>query len=275
MTKRGQQGIKKELIPAGSELSLEKEIKKRPATRLILSAIPDPYGFERNEEYIQHLAYIVESSDDAIISKSLDGVIKTWNKGSNKMFGYTAKQAVGKHISIIIPAKYINEEKKIIAKIRNNEIIDHYETVRVRKNVKQFHVSITASPLKDLAGNIIGVSKIARDLTSSNEFKAALIFANKELAFQNKEKEKRAGELIIANKKLIFQSKEKEKRAAELLLANKELKETEDALRKSNEIFFKLFDCNPAAIAIRNDIDDKIINVNEAFVKMFEFFISK
>jgi PAS domain S-box-containing protein len=187
--------------------------------------VPDLSGntVYKNEEYIRHLASIVESSDDAIISKSLDGTIKSWNKGGVKMFGYTAEEAVGKNISLIIPPEYIKSEKKILERILNNEIVDHYETVRTKKNGDRIFVSLTVSPLKDEAGNIIGVSKIAHDITSRKKFEAALIEANKELAFQNEEKEKRATELIIANKELAFQNDEKEKRAAELNIANKEL----------------------------------------------------
>ena len=197
-----------------------------------------------DEEYVGHLAAIIESSGDAIISKSMDGTIKSWNKGSEKMFGYSAKEVIGENISLIIPPEYLDEEKKIIEKICNNETIDHFETVRTRKNGERFYVSLTVSPIKNQAGNIIGVSKIARDITArrksesdtihatkelsfQNEEKekraAELLIANKELAFQNEEKEKRAGELIIANRELAFQNKEKEKRAAELVIANKEL----------------------------------------------------
>jgi len=177
----------------------------------------------KDEEYIGHLAAIVESSDDAIISKALDGTIKSWNKGSEKMFGYTAKEAVGKHISLIVPTEYINEEMKILERIRNNEIIDQYETVRKKKSGEEFHVSLTVSPLKDRVGSIIGISKIVRDITARKKSDAELIRANKELIFQNQEKEKRAAELIVANKELAFQNQEKEKRAAELIIANKEL----------------------------------------------------
>jgi len=155
-----------------------------------------------NEEYRSHLAAIVESSNDAIISKSLDGTIKSWNKGCEKMFGYTAKEIVGKNISLIIPMECINEVKNIIARVTKNETIEPYETVRIKKNGEQLHVSITVSSLKDRAGNIKGVSTIGRDITSRKKAEAALIIANKELAFQNEEKEKRAVELMAANSEL-------------------------------------------------------------------------
>lgn len=177
------------------------------------------------EQYMSHLASIVESSDDAIISKSLDGTIESWNKGGEKMFGYNAKDAVGENISLIIPPEYADEEKKIVDRIRNNEIIDHFETMRMKENGEQFFVSLTVSPLKDREGTIIGVSTIARDISSRKKYEAKLILANNELVYQNSEKEKRASELIIANLELVFQNEEKEKRALELIVANKELEQ--------------------------------------------------
>jgi len=212
-----------ELIIANKELAFQNDEKEKRAEELIISTSTKITEGKKDEEYIGHLVAIVESSDDAIISLSLDGTIKSWNKSGEKMFGYTAEQAVGKHISLIIPPEYIKGEKKILERICNNEIIDHYETVRNKKNGKQFYVSLTVSPLKDRTGNIIGVSKIARDITSRKKSEAELIYANKELSFQNEEKEKRAAELVIANDELAFQNHEKEKRAAELNIANIEL----------------------------------------------------
>ena len=197
-----------------------KEKEKREAELINNSAITRA---QNTEEHDGHISAIVESCEDAIISKSLTGIIRSWNKSSERMFGYTSEQAIGKHISLIIPPEYIDDEKKIVERIRNNETIDSYETVRIKKSGEQFYVSLTVSPLKDRAGNIIGVSKIVRDITLRKKYERELILANKELAFQNKEKEKRAAELIIANKELAFQNEEKEKRAAELIIANKEL----------------------------------------------------
>jgi len=212
-----------ELITAGKVLSFQKKEEEKRVAGSGVFTVANITEYKKNEDYIRHLAAIVESSDDAIISKSLDGIIKSWNKGGEKMFGYTAEQVLGKHISLIVPPEYANEEKRILERIRNNEIVDHYETVRIKKNGEQFYVSLTVSPLKDKAGNIIGVSKIARDITSQKKSEKELIRANKELVFQNEEKEKRAAELVIANHELAFQNEEKGKRAAELVIANHEL----------------------------------------------------
>ncbi|HZO22475.1 MAG TPA: PAS domain S-box protein [Steroidobacteraceae bacterium] len=112
-----------------------------------------------------HLAAIVASSDDAIISKTLNGVILSWNKGAERMFGYTSEEAVGKPITILIPAEQLDEEPVILAKVRRGERIDHYETVRVRKDGGRLYVSLTVSPVRDGSGRIVGASKIARDIT--------------------------------------------------------------------------------------------------------------
>ena len=111
------------------------------------------------------LASIVNSSDDAIISKTLDGIITSWNRSATKMFGYTEKEAIGKHISIIIPKDRMNEETLIISNIRNGKRIDHFETIRASKDGTERHISLTVSPLKDSKGKIIGASKIARDIS--------------------------------------------------------------------------------------------------------------
>lgn len=111
------------------------------------------------------LAAIVESSDDAIISKSLAGIIQSWNAGAERLFGYTSEEAVGKHISLVIPPERIAEEDDIIASLKAGKRIEHFETERVRKDGRRLIVSLTISPIKDDAGNVVGASKIVRDVT--------------------------------------------------------------------------------------------------------------
>ena len=110
------------------------------------------------------LAAIVDSSEDAIISKNLDGIITSWNKGAERLFGLTAKEVVGLPITIIIPPELQHEEAQILARIRAGERIDHYQTVRVTKAGTRVDVSLTISPVTDPEGRIVGVSKIARDI---------------------------------------------------------------------------------------------------------------
>jgi len=121
---------------------------------------------QKNSEKNQAmLAAIVESSDDAIISKRLDGIITSWNKAAERLFGYTEAEILGKHITILIPADRQQEELLIISKVRNNESFDHFETIRVTKAGKEIPISLTVSPIRDSKGHIIGASKIARDIS--------------------------------------------------------------------------------------------------------------
>ncbi len=111
------------------------------------------------------LAAIVESSDDAIISKSLEGIIQSWNAAAERLFGFTAEEVVGRHISLVIPPERLAEEDQIIASLKAGERIDHFETERVRKDGQRIVVSLTISPIKDDSGNVVGASKIVRDVT--------------------------------------------------------------------------------------------------------------
>ena len=117
------------------------------------------------EEIRARLAAIIEYSDDAIVSKTLDGTITSWNDGAFRTFGYTAEEAIGKSITILIPPDRLQEEEVIIGMIGRGEHVDHYETQRVRKDGSRIHVSLTISPLKDSQGRIVGASKIGRDIT--------------------------------------------------------------------------------------------------------------
>jgi PAS domain S-box-containing protein len=113
----------------------------------------------------QHYAAIVESSEDAILSKDLDGVITSWNHGAERLFGYAPGEVVGRPVTILIPGDRDNEEPMILERIRRGERIEHYETVRRRKDGSLVDISLTVSPIRDPAGKIIGASKIARDIT--------------------------------------------------------------------------------------------------------------
>jgi PAS domain S-box-containing protein len=129
---------------------------------------------QKADKAIGLLAAIVDSSDDAIISKSLDGVITSWNTGAERLFGYTDKEAIGQHISLIIPANRRHEEKTILERLRRGERIDHFDTVRVHKDGTTLEISLTISPVKDAAGKIVGASKIARDVTQRKRIEREL-----------------------------------------------------------------------------------------------------
>ena len=128
----------------------------------------------RAEDIRLRYAAIVESSDDAIIAKTLDGVISAWNAAAQRIFGYTEHEALGQPITMIIPPDLHEEEFEILRRLRAGERIDHYETVRVTKAGECIDVSLTISPLRDPEGRIIGCSKIARDITKAKQGEAAL-----------------------------------------------------------------------------------------------------
>ena len=117
------------------------------------------------DQQLRSLASIVKSSDDAIVSKNLDGIIMSWNRGAERVFGYTAEEAVGQSITIVIPEDRRSEEVEILTRIRRGERVEHFETIRRRKHGSLIAVSITVSPVKNDSGKIIGASKIARDIT--------------------------------------------------------------------------------------------------------------
>lgn len=114
---------------------------------------------------LAHMAAIVESSDDAIIGKTLDGIIRYWNSGAQRLFGYTPDEVVGRSVTLIIPPELLDEEQRILATVRRGERIEHYETTRLTKDRRRIEISLSVSPVRDAAGTIIGASKIARDIT--------------------------------------------------------------------------------------------------------------
>ncbi len=122
---------------------------------------------------IRRLAAIVESSDDAIVSKDLNGVITTWNRGAERLFGYSADEAIGQPITILMPAERVSEESSILERVRKGERVDHYETIRRRKDGTLVNISLTVSPITDAEGRIIGASKIARDISERKEIEKA------------------------------------------------------------------------------------------------------
>jgi PAS domain S-box-containing protein len=137
---------------------------------------------KRTEEFRERLAAVVESSEDAIVSKTVDGTITAWNAGAEKMFGYSSAEAVGKSMLMLLPPERANEEARILVRIGRGESVKHFETVRVRKNGQRIEVSATISPIRDSSGAIVGVSKIARDITERKQSEAELARQAEELA---------------------------------------------------------------------------------------------
>ncbi|MCX6664702.1 MAG: PAS domain S-box protein [Euryarchaeota archaeon] len=139
------------------------------------------------DESLRRLAAIVESSDDGIIGKTLDGIITSWNPGAEKIYGYFAEEVIGRPISLLLPLEYPDEITKLLERIKHGEHVHHFETMRMRKDGKRIYVSLSVSPIKDGTNNIVGASTIARDITEKkkmegqlkeNEEKFRLLFEN-------------------------------------------------------------------------------------------------
>jgi PAS domain S-box-containing protein len=149
------------------------------------------------------LAAIVASSDDAIISKNLDGTITSWNKGAERIFGYSAEEAIGQHITLIIPQQHRDEERGILERLRRGERVDHFETVRMRKDGTTIDISVTISPVRDATGRVIGASKVGRDISERKQTEAKLKELHDHLELRVSE---RTAELQGKNRELLKQT---------------------------------------------------------------------
>jgi PAS domain S-box-containing protein len=221
------------------ELALEDDINKLLATHEALAdcILNDPEARDsisqsllnelpalrlKADKAIGLLAAIVDSSDDAIVSKTLDGIISSWNGAAERLFGYTASEAVGQHISLIIPSNRRNEETVIIERIKRGERIEHFDTVRVRKDKTLFDISLTISPVRDASGKIVGASKIARDITQRKRIEREL-----------RESEDRYRTLADAlDTQVQFRTRELERRNSELRELSGRLLESQDVERR-------------------------------------------
>jgi len=147
------------------------------------------------------LASIIQSSDDAIIGKDLNGIITSWNPAAEKIFGYAAQEVIGHSINSLLPPERLREEADILKKIIKGMRVDHFETERVCKDGRRIDMSVSISPILNGNGKVIGASKIARDITLQKQAQL-LLTSNKELAFQIEEKSKREAELAAISQKL-------------------------------------------------------------------------
>src|SRR5580692_5841425 len=221
------------------EIALEDDINKLLATHEALAdcILNDPEARDtisqsllnelpalrlKADKAIGLLAAIVDSSEDAIVSKTLEGIISSWNTAAERLFGYTASEAVGQHISLIIPANRRNEETVIIERIKKGERIEHFDTVRVRKDKTPLDISLTISPVRDASGKIVGASKIARDITQRKRMEREL-----------RESEERYRTLADAlDTQVQFRTQELERRNSELRELSGLLLESQDAERR-------------------------------------------
>jgi two-component system sensor kinase FixL len=153
-----------------SECTLLRDEAGAPCAIMVLNAVTSAANAAQSDQW--RLASIVEGSHDAIISKTLDGVVTSWNDGAVEVFGFSAREMIGQPITVLIPPDRLEEERDILGRLRQGERIENYETVRRRKDGRDIHVSLSVSPIRDARGQIVGASKIARDIDDQKTMQA-------------------------------------------------------------------------------------------------------
>jgi PAS domain S-box-containing protein len=173
-----------------------------------LAAVSDITEEKHAEDALRRLAAIVESSDDAILSEDMDGVITSWNEGAERIYGYTAEETIGQPIFMLIPPERHEEQAAILARTRRGERIDHFDTIRQRKDGALIDISLTISPLKNAAGEVVGFSIIGRDITQQKRDAAALQLAQQRLQAHADELEQKVQERTASLSEAIVQMEE-------------------------------------------------------------------
>jgi len=235
------------------------------------------------EEINAKLAAIVEGTDDAIIGKDLDGTILSWNPGAEKIYGYSAHNVIGKKLRLLIPDDHPNELSCILEKIRNGEIIHHFETVRVRKDGKSIDVSLTISPIKDSSGRIIGASTIARDITERKKTEKQLQKSLEEKDMLMKEIHHRVkNNLMVLSSLLNLQSKfikdevaldvfrESQNRAKTMAIIHEKLYRSSDLkridfgeyIRDLSNLLFRTYTTDSSRNRLNLNVEDVMLDVD-------------
>ena len=216
------------ITPPPSDDSLQNPGPEQPA-------IDHKLEFAGGVEMGALMRAVVESSDDGIVSKDLNGVITSWNAGAQRIFGYTEAEVIGQPITIIIPPELHGEERQVLQRLRAGERIEHYETVRLTKRGKRVDVSLTISPMKDSTGRIVGASKIARDITERKRADEELRKAHEELEIRVRE---RTAELAQSNRLLQTQIQERIQAQEALERQTAVLREQSRLLDLANDAIF-------------------------------------
>jgi PAS domain S-box-containing protein len=227
----------------------------------VFAAARDITEIKKAEEKIQALANAVESSDDAIITNSLDGIIASWNKGAEQIYGYIAEEVLGKSISILEPANLKGETKQFSEEIKQGERIQYYETLRLKKDGKIINVSANLSPVFDRYGKLVAISSIARDITKRKQVEKALSKAHEALQVQSEE-------IQVQNEELQAQSEELQVQNEELKAQSEELNEAYGSLRETEERFRTLTENSPDTI-VRFDRRNRHTYANPAALKLY------
>jgi PAS domain S-box-containing protein len=224
---------------------------------------------KRMEEARAHLAAIVEFSDDAIISKDLNGVILSWNAGAERLFAYPPNEAIGRSITMLIPPELLDEEKRILQSLKAEQLIEHLETVRVTKDGRRLDVSVTSSPVKDNTGVVIGASKIIRDITERKLAEQKLQVQSEEIQSQNEELQMQREELQAQNEELQAQNEELQTQGEEIKQLWERSRQSEDLLCTvmdsiSDPLFLKDRSCrlllaNAATLAVLDKRSEDVI----------------
>ena len=251
-TGKGREEIVIQAINNGADYYLQKGGDPTSQFAELAHKIKLAVSLKKAERKLSDLASIVENSDDAIIGKSLDGIITSWNAGAEKIYGYSASEVIGKSISILIPAEKEDDLKEILQKVRSGEPVFHYETKRKRKDGRSIDVSLTASPIKDQNGSIIGVSTIGRDITRQKIAEEELKIAYEVLEDRVNQ---RTADLYAANMQLQLEIETRKK--------------IESALHESEEGFRTLIEKAPEAILLFDVTQDRYIEANEKAEQLF------
>jgi PAS domain S-box-containing protein len=198
-----------------------------------------------SNDLARRLAAIVESSDDAIVSKDLNSIIKSWNRGAERIFGYTPDEVIGKPITILMPQDRLDEEEGILARIKAGERIEHYETIRRRKDGTLLNISLTVSPIRNAAGQVVGASKIARDVTDRKKLEEERELLMAEL----NHRVKNTLATVISIERLSFSSN------ADVNAAREGFRSRLRALARAHE---RLAEANWRSILLQNLVEDAI-----------------
>jgi len=235
--------------------------------------IPKPPGnlFATNPE--AWLAAIVESSDDAVIGKTLDSVIRSWNAGATRVFGYEAAEAIGQTVYLIMPPERYDEEPKIIEQLSRGERIDHFETVRLRKDGTRIEVSLSVSPIRDAQGRIIGAAKIARDISEAKRLRRL----EREQAEQLQELASELEQQVEEGQSLMEELEQTNEELARSLASTKEARrQAEDATRRAEEAKRQAEDANAAKSQFLAMMSHELrtpLNAIAGYVDLFELEI--